>query len=103
MSWPLAALFAARAVLTAFFFAMSLLRGHVLRPRLHLVAHGRFRSAAVGRGLDHSVLFDVAAVVAMKAHPVAPFRREALVRLPEVLQVVRVDQRRRRIDQAVIG
>jgi len=72
------------------FFALrlftSLPRGHVLRPCLHLVAHGCLRSAASRARSRHSVLFDVAAVVAMKAHPVRPFRREALVRLPEVLR-----------------
>src|SRR6266850_5800983 len=94
-SWPLAFFRGAG-------FAISLAT-HVLRPGLHLPAHGRFRGAAVGRGLDRAVLLDVAAVMAPEADPVAAVAREALVALPEVLQVVGVDQRGGRVDQVVIG
>src|SRR5439155_1083035 len=97
----------AAAVFLGGFFAVrfftSLPRGHVLRPSLHLVAHGRLGGAAVGRGLHDAVLLRVAAVVAVETHPVAAVGREALMRLPEVLQVVGVDQRRGRIDQVVVG
>src|SRR5688500_18399087 len=76
---------------------VSSLARHVLRPGLHLAAHRRLRGAAIGRGLDDAVLLHVATEVAREAHPVAAVARQALVALPEVLQVVGVHQRRRRV------
>src|SRR2546428_9203346 len=76
---------------------------HVLRPGFHLVAHRRFRGAAVRRGLYRAVLLEVVAMVAAEADPVAAVGGKALVAFPEVLQVVGIDQRCRRVDQVVIG
>src|SRR5688572_28806861 len=110
-SFPLARLgtgFLPGALMGAFFLpldfvAISLLRGHVPRPGLHLVAHRRLRGAAAGRGLDHAVLLNVATVVAREGAPIAALRGQALVAFPEVLQVVGVDQRGRGVDEVVVG
>src|SRR3954466_6291049 len=96
--WP--APFALRR--TSFFNTFFSLATHVLRPRLHLVPHWRFRGAAVRRGLDDAILFQVAAHMAREAHPLAGVGREPLVALPEVLQVVCIDQRGGRVHQVVI-
>src|SRR4029078_1500347 len=61
---------------------------HVLRPRLHLVAHRRFRRAHVGAGLDHARLFGVAAEVAAERDPVTALGCEPLLALVEILKVV---------------
>src|SRR4051812_50113548 len=71
---------------TSFFNAFFSLATHVLRPRLHLVPHRRFRGAAVGRGLDHAIVFQVAPHMAGEGHPLSGGRREALGGFSEIFQ-----------------
>src|SRR5688572_8932051 len=80
--------FDATALRAGVFAAISTLPAHELGPGLHLVAHRRLGRALARGRLDQAVLLDVAAEVAMEAHPVAAVAGQALLALPEVLQVV---------------
>ena len=73
---------------------------HVARPSRELAAHHHLGRAVVG--IRHAVVDAVAAVVAVKAHPVAAVGLQAPLALGPVLQVVGVDHRRRRVDQVVV-
>src|SRR5262249_37294429 len=73
---------------------------HVRDPGAELVAHHGLRGAVVG--VDHTVLLAVAAVVAVKAHPVAALGLEAPLALGPVLEIIGIDHRGRRVDQVVV-
>src|SRR5215510_8389208 len=80
--------------------AISGARGQVLEPGPELGAHRHLAAAVQGAG--HRALLAVAAVVAVKAHPVAAARGEAPLALLPVLEVVRVHERRGRVDEVVV-
>src|SRR4029079_15804357 len=98
-SWPCS--FWPRSWPSAWSSSPSVRPAHVLGPGLELVAH-RLLGSADYRG-RHVVGLEVLPGIAVEADPVAALRFEALVRLPEVSQVVGIDQRRRRVDEVVVA
>src|SRR5690242_3028126 len=67
---------------------------HVLRPGFHLVSHRRLRCSLLRCARYLARFLNVVPVVAREADPVAAVGGEALVALPEILEVVGVDERR---------